>query len=149
MTTIVSQRGRWIVVALLGCAFVGGIATGVIIDRLSNRATDRSARITSDLSSVLDGLSLTKEQRAQADTILERSAPRTEEAMFDIAARLSAISDSVDRQLRAILTPSQRSKLDSLRRRPVFLLKRRTANGSTSVDTVYPWVRSRDSTQSH
>jgi hypothetical protein len=114
------------------------VSVGVIGDRLARRVDQSSTRITTDISSVLDDLSLTKGQRARATAILERSAPLTEQTMFEVAGRLHAISDSVDRELRLILTPPQRSRLDSLRRRPIFLLKRTSANGNTSVDTVYP-----------
>jgi hypothetical protein len=123
---------------LVAFAFIGGTSVGVIGDRLASRVDRSSTRITTDVSSVLDDLSLTKEQRTQATAILEKSAPLTEETMFEVAGRLRAISDSVDRELRLILTPAQRSRLDSLRGRPIFLLKRTRANGNTSVDTVYP-----------
>jgi hypothetical protein len=137
------NASRWkasqtILVMLVTFAFVGGVSIGVIGDRLARRVDRSSTRITTDFSSVLDDLSLTREQRSRATAILERSAPLTEETMFEVAGRLQAISDSVDRELRAILTPSQRSRLDSLRRGPIFLLKRVKANGNTSVDTVYP-----------
>jgi Spy/CpxP family protein refolding chaperone len=136
MNQQISNRRR-VTLALVALAVVGGISIGVIGDRLASRRIQNSARITTDLGSVLDDLSLTKEQRIKADSILEKSAPRTEEAMFEIAARLRAISDSVDIELRSILTPTQRSKLESLRRRPIFLLKRQQTNGTTSIDTVY------------
>jgi hypothetical protein len=126
-----------VVIALLVLTFVSGISIGIIGDRLISRRQRGVARITTDLNSVLDDLSLTRDQRLKADSILERSAPRTEEAMFEIAGRLRAISDSVDMELRSILTAPQRSKLDSLRRRPIFLLKRQQTNGTTSIDTIY------------
>ena len=126
-----------VVIALLVLTFVSGISIGIIGDRLISRRQRGVARITTDLNSVLDDLSLTRDQRLKADSILERSAPRTEEAMFEIAGRLRAISDSVDMELRSILTAPQRSKLDSLRRRPIFLLKRPQTNGTTSVDTMF------------
>jgi hypothetical protein len=138
MTTSISNRSRRILVILLVFAFVGGLSVGVIGDRLARRVGQPSTRVTTDISSVLDELSLTKEQRTQANAIMDGSAPRTEAVMFEVAGRLQGISDSVDRELRLILTPPQRSKLDSLRRRPIFLLKRERANGKTSVDTLYP-----------
>lgn len=137
MSQQISNRRR-VTLALLALAVVGGISLGVIGDRLASRRVQHVSRITTDLGSVLDDLSLTKEQRINADSILQKSAPRTEEAMFEIAARLRSISDSVDIELRSILTPTQRSKLDSLRRRPIFLLKRQQTNGTTSIDTIHP-----------
>jgi len=48
------------------------------------------------------------------------------------------VADSVDAELRAILTPTQRARLDSLRRQPVFMLKRKTRGTGTKIDTVFP-----------
>jgi hypothetical protein len=72
---------------------------------------------------------------------MERSAPRSERAMRDVAERLQNVSDSVDAELRAILTPSQRARLDSLRRQPMFMLKRKTRGNATTVDTLFPTPR--------
>jgi hypothetical protein len=138
MSPLKSSRGAVIIYALLAFSFIGGMAIGVIGDRMAYRVPRASTRITGDISSVLDDLALTNDQRTKADAILERSAPRTEEVMFDVAARLQAVSDSVDRELRLILTPTQRAKLDLLRHRPIYLLKRQRSNGTTSVDTIRP-----------
>lgn len=131
------SRPRAIAAALLALAFIGGAAAGVIADRLLTPAPTIRTRIVRDMSSVLDKLSLTQEQRARAEALIQRSGPRTEEAMREVADRLRVVSDSVDAELRAILTPEQRTRLDSLKRAPVFMLKRMTP-GSTTVDTVFP-----------
>ena len=110
--------------ALLAVAFVSGLSIGVIGDRVASRLTPVTSRPTDEISSVLDELSLTKDQRDKAETILERRAPRAEGVMVDAAAHLQAISDSVDHELRSILSPTQQSKLGTLRHRPIFLLKR-------------------------
>jgi hypothetical protein len=59
--------------------------------------------------------------------------------MLDVADRLRGLSDSVDAELRAILTPQQRARLDSLRGERKLMLKRKTigAGGATVVDTVF------------
>jgi hypothetical protein len=93
------------------------------------------------MSPVLDELQLTPRQRSQADSILERSAPRSEEAMREVAERLQRVSDSLDAELRAILTAQQRARLNSLRRRPIFMLKRKTPGSATTVDTLFPLMR--------
>lgn len=61
--------------------------------------------------------------------------------MLEVAERLRAASDSVDAELRAILTTEQRARLDSLRRQPMFMIKRKTAGNVTTVDTVFPGRR--------
>jgi len=93
------------------------------------------------MSGVLDKLALTPQQRVQADAIIQRSAPRTEEAMLEIAERLRTVSDSIDEELRSILTADQRARLDSLKRQPMLMLKRKRSGGATTVDTVFPLRR--------
>ena len=58
--------------------------------------------------------------------------------MVEMAERLRAISDSVDGELRGILDPTQRVRLDSLRRERPVMIKRKmvSPDGRTSVDSV-------------
>jgi len=47
------------------------------------------------------------------------------------------VADSVDAELRTILTPEQRLRLDSLKREPRFILKRKVVTPiGTKVDTL-------------
>jgi hypothetical protein len=131
-----APRSRYSTPALLLLVFATGAASGVVIDRALAPAQARETRIARDMSGVLDSLGLTEDQRARAEAVLEGSAPRSEEAMREAAARLRQVADSVDATLRAILTPAQRERLDRLRREPTFLIKRKTAGGTTVVDTV-------------
>jgi Spy/CpxP family protein refolding chaperone len=135
------SRSRVIAAALLALAFIAGTAAGVAADRLLTPKPIIRERITRDMSGVLDKLALTPQQRVQADAIIQRSAPRTETAMLEVAERLRTVSDSVDAELRAILTTEQRTRLDSLRRQPLFMLKRKTQGSATKVDTVFPYLR--------
>ena len=58
--------------------------------------------------------------------------------MLEVADHLRVIADSVDRELRAILTPAQRLRLDSLRITPKLLLKRKVVTpAGTREDTVF------------
>jgi hypothetical protein len=92
-----------------------------------------------DLSAVLDRLQLTAEQRRLADSIVARSAPRSEAIMLEVGERLRAVADTVDRELRTILTAEQRARLDSMRTGPHLVLKRKEAgSGATRVDTLSP-----------
>ena len=132
------RQPRSLTAAWLVLAFAAGAAAGAGLSRvLGPEPTDRT-RVIRDMSGVLDGLGLTSEQRVRAEEILEASAPRSEEAMREAAGRLQEVADSVDAQLRAILTPEQRIRLDRLRRPPVFMLKRKTPGAATTVDTVHP-----------
>ncbi len=125
-------------IALIALAFVAGVGSGIAGYRLFVREVTVKTRIVQDMSGILDELTLTNAQRKQAQAILDRGAPRSQSAMVELAARLRNISDSVDAELRSILTPEQRLKLDSLRRPPTFVLRRRDSSGASTVDTIFP-----------
>lgn len=129
---------RSLTAAWLALAFAAGLAAGIAADRWLHPEPPVHTRIVRDMSGVLDGLGLTPDQRARAEAILEASAPGSEAAMREAAARLQDVADSVDARLRAILTPDQRTRLDRLRRQPVFMLKRKAPGQETTVDTVLP-----------
>lgn len=128
--------------ALLSAVFVAGVAVGVIGDRLVARTGPQQGtriKVTSGfLFTFLDRLELTPAQRVQAESILARRAPRSESLMRDMGERLRAVSDSVDADLRLILTPTQRARLDSMRASSQqLMLKRKVVTpGGTTVDTV-------------
>jgi Spy/CpxP family protein refolding chaperone len=130
---------RLIGAALLLATFVAGVAVGLAFDRVVRPEPRLKTVVVADMSRVLDRLELTTRQRAKADSILQRRAPSTERMMLDVADRLRGLSDSLDAELRAILTPRQRARLDSLRGERKIMLKRKTigAGGTTVVDTVF------------
>lgn len=138
MNTRYRTRSTLIGIALIALAFAAGAAAGAAVDRYLNRGMMIRTRIVGDMSGILDQLGLTAAQRTQAQAILDRSAPRSREVMLEVGARLRSISDSVDAELRSILTPAQRLKLDSLRRPAKLVLRRKDPSGATSVDTVHP-----------
>jgi len=136
--TVEGRRPQSLTTAWLVLAFAAGAAAGVAADRaLAPEPTVRT-RVIQEMSGVLDGLGLTPDQRVRAEAILEASTPRSEEAMREAAGRLREASDSVDAQLHAILTTEQRTRLDRLRRQPVFMLKRKAPGEAATVDTVRP-----------
>ena len=126
---------------VLASTFFAGAATGAAALKVWSRPHYRATIGTSGMSAVLDDLHLTRAQRVAADSILGHSAPQSEALMLEMARRMSSVADSVDRQLRAILTAQQRQRLDELQRKPLFLLKRRSSGGAEIVDTVYPGRR--------
>lgn len=123
---------------LIALAFAAGAVVGVATARWLAPTPTVQARVIRDMTGVLDSLGLSSEQRARAQAIVEASAPRTEEAMREAAERLRFVADSIDTELRAILTPEQRIRLDQLRRQPIFMIKRKTPGGGTTADTVRP-----------
>jgi Spy/CpxP family protein refolding chaperone len=138
------KQPRLVGAALLLVVFIAGVAAGFALRGLAFdplRVTRGSIRMVSaDMSSVLDELALTPRQRAQADSILQRRAPASKAMMLEVGNRFRAISDSVDAELRSILTPTQRARLDSLRAKQTMVLRRKTvgAGGTTVVDTIIP-----------
>ena len=117
-------------------AFIAGASAGVVGDRLLSPRIQLRTTI-GDMAPVLDRLRLTPDQRRQADSIVSRSEPRAREVLVELGARLRMVADSVDVELRAILTPEQRLRLDSLRSDSRLLLKRKIMTPSgTRVDTL-------------
>ena len=121
------------VATLVVLAFVTGASAGVAGDRLV--APRLPIRTTlGDMSGTLDRLGLTTAQRRQADAIVARSAPRSREVLIELGERLRLVADSVDAELRSILTAEQRLRLDSLRTAPRLMLKRKL--DGQKVDTI-------------
>ena len=129
-------RYRVLLTSLIALAFIAGASAGIAGDRLLEpRIRVRTA--IGDMSGVFDRLALSPEQRRRAEAIVARSAPRSEAAMLELAERLRNVADSVDAELRAILTPAQRLRLDSLRSDSRLMLKRKVVTPrGTRVDTL-------------
>ena len=134
MTFGLSPRTRAITVLVL--VFVAGAAASHAAALVWRRARFRATIESPDMGPVLDGLRLSLDQRRRAAAILSRSEPRAESILVETAGRLQEIADSVNDELRAILTPDQQRLLDSERRGPIFVVKRKGSNGSVTVDTV-------------
>ena len=130
--TMAMSRGA----GLLVVTFLVGVLAGVALDRSRANHAPTGTRVMSQPRQVLDQLGLTPEQRRAADSIFERSSPRSEAAMRELVPRLAAIADSVNMELGRILTPAQRRRLDSLTGGPMFILKRKDSSGTTRVDTI-------------
>lgn len=130
------MRQRVLIISLVALGFAAGVFAGIAADRLF-APRPRIRAMVDDMSGVFDRLALTPEQRAQAESIVARTAPRSQAVMLELAERLRAVSDSVNAELRAILTAEQRVLLDSLRREPQLMLKRKVITpGGTRVDTL-------------
>lgn len=129
------RRPALVAGALLALVFAAGAVAGIAADRWFSPRSAPGTRITRDFSAVLDALDLDADQRRQAQALLENSAPRSETILREVAEQLQLVADSVDAELRKILTPAQRARLDSLGRGPLFVIKRKSAEGTT-VDTL-------------
>ena len=140
MTSMFRHGGRLLVGTVLAIVFVSGAvagaAAGVAVDRSAVPDRIIKTRVGGGLSQLYERLDLTPEQRALADSVVARQAPLTEQLMREMADRLHAISDSVDAEFRAHLSPTQRATLDSLKQKQTLILKRKTPAGATITDTV-------------
>ena len=128
-----------VLTSLLGLTFVAGASAGVIGDRVVAGKQELRIRTgAGDMSATLDRLALTPDQRVRADSIVAHSAPRTHAILIETAERLRIVADSVDRELRGILSAEQRTRLDSLRVGPRLMLKRKAVTpNATTVDTLF------------
>lgn len=123
---------------LLLAVFAAGVGTGIGLDRAIASGSKLETRLSTSMPAVLDRLGLTPEQRRAVDSLLERSRPRAQAAMAEMVPRLGAIADSLDAELRQILTPAQRARLDSLGGQGLLVLKRKSSGpGGLKVDTLF------------
>jgi hypothetical protein len=132
-------------VTVLG-VFVAGVVVGFSVDRMTQPKKILKTYIAGDIPGMLEKLDLTSAQRTRANEILERQSPAAEAVLRSTAERLRLIADSLDAELRAILTPAQRARMDSLRPARPFVLRKKSPgpNGTIHVDTLLP---GRDSTR--
>jgi len=138
--TASAPRTRMVGAMVLLAVFVAGAASGVAVDRLWSSGRGIRVKLEPRDGGMLDKLELTPEQRARAEAIMDRRAPRTEAMMIEVGERLQLIADSVDAELRAVLTADQRIRLDSLRSGQRLLLKRKIIQpgGAEVTDTLFP-----------
>jgi Spy/CpxP family protein refolding chaperone len=65
----------------------------------------------------LEQLGLSEEQREKARQILERHRPELEAVLRETFPRMRGIGEQIEREIREILTPEQRARLDELKSR--------------------------------
>ena len=85
------------------------------------------------LQDMLDSLSLSSDQRRQVEAVLEKGRPQSEALMREMTPRLRSISDSADAEIRRILTPAQRERLDSMRTGTPTIVMKRVLLGAESL----------------
>ena len=136
MTNPVKGRTAVLAGALLAMTFGVGVLSGIVLDRWLIPPKESGIRVMRNYSSVLDALELTSDQRTRAQALMEASNPASEAVLRRASEELRQVADSVDQRLREILTPEQQARLDTMRRQPVFIIKRRLPNGTTTEDTL-------------
>lgn len=116
-------RAKGIAILLL-TFLVGGLAGAALERARASRGTPQPAarwwearpgpRRPGGLPRMFRELNLTDEQRAQIHEIMEQAGPQTDEVLNELLPRLRAVTDSIHDEIRAVLTPEQAAKLDSL-----------------------------------
>lgn len=105
-------------ITLLVVAFLVGALAGVAADRaLFRRASapqafERPRPGPTFLPPPLERLDLSEEQRRQIRDILERRQPNTDSILHAALPQLRAITDTIREEIREVLTPQQRERLD-------------------------------------
>lgn len=116
-------RAKGIAILLL-TFLVGGLAGAAFERARASRSTPeptapwwearRGAGRPGRLPPMFRELNLTDEQRARIREIMERGRPRTDEVLNEMLPRLRAVTDSIQGEIRSVLTPEQAAQLDSL-----------------------------------
>jgi hypothetical protein len=80
-------------------------------------------------------LGLSPAQREAIQRTFAKYQPSTDSLLTSLIPVLRAVSDSMQREIDAVLDSAQRVRLRELQRPPVYLIRRKTLEGSR-VDTV-------------
>jgi len=119
---------------LLLAVFAAGVAAGFGLDRSAPADPARTTLLSTRAPQVLKQLDLSPEQQRAIDSLMDHSPPRALMAMRETIPLLRAVVDSLDAELRQVLTPAQRARFDSLGGFRM-VIKRKTIDG-VKVDTL-------------
>jgi len=99
---------------LIALVFLVGVLAGGAGERIraSRRRPPPPFREMGELPPPFAHLNLTEEQRAEISAIFESGRPRTDSVLQELMPRLQAIHESIEAQIREVLTPEQAAKLE-------------------------------------
>jgi Spy/CpxP family protein refolding chaperone len=129
------NRERLVAALVLVVVFVAGLLTGAWGSRFAHPGRFGDPRGHRDLPFV-EGLDLTAAQHAQVDSILARRRAQMDTFWRGPGLQLRAIVDSTREDIRAVLTPDQRAKMD--RRREQFRRERGRRGGPPGEGPMGP-----------
>lgn len=127
-----NRSPRLIVVVAFAATFAAGAASMYAVGIWSEKSRPSGATSWADVANTLQ---LTPAQKQQVDEVFARYQPSTEAVLESLRPRLAAVTDSMHRDIEALLTPEQRERLKQLQQPATFLLRRKSPMGSR-VDTV-------------
>jgi Spy/CpxP family protein refolding chaperone len=119
------NRAQWKAVFLLSGVFllgsvagIGGTLSYVAKERAELRRFDFGKRGEMPLQALTRRLDLTDTQRQQVKTLLERHGPERRRAMQEVmttcGASMREEKSKLDNEIRAILTPEQKTRFDEI-----------------------------------
>jgi len=129
-----TTRGRLVGAAILLIVFAAGLAAGAAWTRARSTGREGRAgvnvnvRMTTELPRELRRLNLTSLQEDSLRALLIAGQRRMRRVLSEFDPRLRALIDSVDADIRAVLTPQQRERFDATRRA--------ARRDEVSIDTV-------------
>lgn len=124
-------RGALLVLGSFAAVFAAGAAAGVAWQRAQGgekpgfRVMVDGGRARVD---AFDELGLTDDQRRRIEQIFVRAQPRTDAVLAEALPRLRAVTDSINTEIQAVLTPEQRRRLGPVLPRRVFELPHDSAH---------------------
>jgi Spy/CpxP family protein refolding chaperone len=113
---------RLLVLGSFAALFAAGAAAGVAWERTRGGEPSFRVRVNKGRATVeaFDELGLTDEQRRRIEQIFTRAQPRTDAVLRETLPRLRAVTDSINDEIHAVLTPEQRRRLGKVEPRRVF-----------------------------
>jgi len=130
------SRAQLVAAILLVVTFFSGALAGNAVERVRSVRVEIRVRTEVGIPAVFADLALTPEQRRQIEVILERGRPRTDSVMAEIFPRIRAVTDSVDAEIRTVLSGDQIRRLDERRAASPAFIRRLRKVGPDSVEEV-------------
>jgi Spy/CpxP family protein refolding chaperone len=116
----VSRARRRAAVVLIATFLAGGLAGAGVEHLRAGAAPHGPPPFEMPLPPFFEELDLTDDQRTRIIAVLEGRRGEMDAVMSEVFPRMRAIGDSIDAEIRSILTPAQREKFDQGRRAPRF-----------------------------
>jgi Spy/CpxP family protein refolding chaperone len=115
-------RARLLALGVLAALFAAGAAAGIAWERTRSEAPMFRVHVNGGRAQVdaFRELGLTDAQRRRIEQIFARAQPRTDAVLRETLPRLRAVTDSINTEIQAVLTPEQRKKLGRVEPRRVF-----------------------------
>ncbi|MEO8449926.1 MAG: hypothetical protein ABI647_09060 [Gemmatimonadota bacterium] len=144
MTNSGVTRARLIGLLVVLTVFGAGFAAGAAWNRSRPRTVTMTVEARRAIPDDLMRLGLSEEQTRRIRTILDDRGDRAVTILNEVTPRLRAAMDTLNSEVRAVLTPAQRVALDASGRHQSpfeIRIKRKGESGVETVDTLEPAPR--------